>query len=150
MILLTLVTGHCAWSSVQHPDYDRYRSNPDLFWKERFPISRDLRDLLNDVFVEKTEERITLKDLRKRVVDMPAFYLTEEELANARSPTVRAVWAAYVERSRIQLEEGTMFKPLGSNEVHHHHMSPSTKSLLHHARKVLPFIRAHRVEHVQS
>jgi serine/threonine protein kinase len=68
MILLALVTGHCAWESVQHKDYNRYRTNPDLFWKERFPISKDLRVLLNEVFVQKAEERITLKELRERVV----------------------------------------------------------------------------------
>ena len=148
MILLTLVTGHCAWQSVQHPDYDRYRINPDAFWRERFPISRDLRVLLNEVFVEKTEERITLQELRQRVIDIPTFYLTKEELVNA-PPTVKAVWAAYAERGRIQREEGTTFKPLGSG-YSSHHMPSSAKSLLHHARKVLPFIRAHRVAQVQS
>ena len=148
MILLALVTGHCAWESVQHPDYDRYRTNPNMFWKERFPISKDLRGLLNEVFVEKAEERITLQELRKRVVDMPTLYLTKEELANA-PPTVKAVWITYVERGRIQREEGTTFKPLGSNDTPHR-MPSSAKSLLHHARKVLPFIRAHRVQQVQS
>jgi len=122
--------------------------NPDLFWKERFPISRDLRALLNEVFVEKTEDRITLRELRKRVVEMPTFYLTKEELANA-PPTVRAVWVAYVEKGRIQHEEGTTFEPLGSNDAHHHLPSPAN-SLLHLARRVLPFIRSHRVEQVQS
>ena len=146
MILLALVTGHCAWASIQHPDYERYRLNPDLFWKERFPISRDLRVLLNEVFVEKTEERITLKELRRRVVDMPTFYLTKDELSNA-SPTVKAVWDAYVERGRMQREEGATFKPLGSSDVHHH-VPPPAKNLLHHARKVLPFIRAPRIEQV--
>ena len=147
MILLALVTGHCAWASVQHPDYRRYRANPDRFWRERFPISKDLRALLNDVFVENTEKRISLKELRRRVTDTPTFYLTGEELASA-PPTVKAVWVAYVERGRIQREEGTTFKPLGSNNAHH--IPPSAKTLLHHARKVLPFIRGHRVEHVQS
>lgn len=144
MILLALVTGHCAWQSVQHPDYIRYRASPDGFWKERFPISQDLRTLLNDVFTQKAEERITLPELRKRVVDMPTFYLTKEELVHA-SPTVKAVWAAYVERGRIQREESTTPKPSGSDGAPHH-MPPSTKSLLHHARKVLPLIRPHRVE----
>jgi len=148
MILLALVTGHCAWQSVQHPDYIRYRANPDLFWKERFPISEDLRTLLNQVFAQKTEERITLQELRRRVVDVPTFYLTKEELADA-SPTAKAVWVAYVERGRIQREEGTIFRPLGIDDAHHH-MPTSAKSLLHHARKVLPFIRVPRVEQVRS
>ena len=148
MILLALVTGHCAWQSVQHPDYTRYRASPNAFWKERFPISEDLRVLLNEVFVEKTEERIPLQELRKRVVDMPTFYLTKEELANA-PPTVKAVWVAYVERGRTQREEGTTFRPLGS-AAPSRHMSSSAKSLLHYARKVLPFIRVHRVEQVHS
>jgi hypothetical protein len=148
MILLALVTGHCAWESIQHPDYGRYRMNPDLFWKERFPISKDLRVLLNDIFVEKTEERITLKEVRNRVVDMPTFYLTKDELANA-PPTVKAVWAAYVERGRVQHEEEAAFKPLVSDDAHHHTLS-SAKSLLYHARKVLPFARAPRVQQVQS
>ena len=148
MILLALVTGHCAWQSIQHPDYDRYRTNPNVFWKERFPISKDLRILLNEVFVEKTEERITLQELRRRVVDMPTFYLTKQELANA-SPTAKAVWVAYVERGRIQRREGTTFKPSGSAATSHH-MPSSAKSLLYHARKVLPFIRPHRVEQVHS
>lgn len=147
MILLDLATGHCAWQSVQHPDYDRYRLNPDLFWRERFPISRDLRVLLNEVFVEKAEERITLQELRKRVIDMPTFYLTNEELSNA-PPTVKAVWAGYVERARIQREGRATFKPLGSDNTHHH-MPPSSKNFLHQARKVLPFIRAPRVEQVR-
>jgi len=148
MILLALVTGHCAWESVQHPDYDRYRTNPDLFWKERFPISRDLRTLLNKVFTEKTQDRITLHELRERVADMPTFYLTKEQLANA-PPTVIAVWFAYVERGRIQHEEGTALKPLGSNGAHHQLPSPAHK-LLHLARRALPFIRSHRVEQIQS
>jgi hypothetical protein len=147
MILLALVTGHCAWASVQHKDYDRYRTNPDLFWKERFPISKDLRVLLNEVFVQEAKERITLKELREQVVDMPTFYLTMEELALA-SPTVKAVWDAYVGAGHIQCEDGPMFKPLGSNDIHH--MPPSAKGLLRHARKVLPFIRAPRGEQVQS
>lgn len=148
MILLALVTGHCAWQSIQHPDYDRYHTNPDLFWKERFPISRDLRLLLNRVFVENAEERITLQELRKGVVDMPTFYLTKKELANA-PPTVKAVWVAYVERGRIQRQLGTTFKPLGNDHAPHN-LPTSARSLLHHARKVLPFIRANRVEQVQS
>lgn len=137
MILLALVTGHCAWASVQHPDYDRYRFNPDLFWKERFPISRDLRVLLDEIFVEKAEERITLKELRNRVVNMPTFYLTGEELADAQ-PTVKAVWVAYVEKGRSQRGQGTTFRSL-------HTPSPS-KGLLHRARKVLPFIRFEQVQ----
>jgi len=148
MILLALVTGHCAWQSVQHSDYVRYRASPNAFWKERFPISKDLRVLLNEVFVEKTEERITLQELRKRVVDIPTFYLTKEELANA-SPTVKAVWVAYVERGHTQREGGTTFRPLGSSATSHH-MPSFSRSLLHHARKVLPFIRTHRVEQVHS
>lgn len=151
MILLALVIGHCAWESVQHPDYHRYRSNPDQFWKQAFPISRDLGILLNDVFVQEPEKRITLQELRKRVSDMPTFYLTPEELASA-SPTVRAVWDAYVERGRIKHEEETSFRTLGSNDIthHSHRFQPSAKSLLHRARKVLPFIRMPRVEQVQS
>lgn len=148
MILLALVTGHCAWQSVQHPDYDRYRANPNAFWRGRFPISKDLRVLLNEVFVEKPEERITLQELRKRVVDIPTFYLTKGELASS-SPTARAVWVAYVERGRIQRREGTTCKPLGS-AASPHHLPSSAKSFLYHARKLLPFIRAHRVEHVHS
>jgi hypothetical protein len=150
MILLALVTGHCAWQSVQHPDYERYRLNPNAFWRERFPISKDLRVLLNEVFIEKTEERITLQELRKRVLDMPTFYLTKEELANA-PPTVKAVWVAYVERGRTQREESTTFKlkPSRSAAAPRHMPSP-VKSLLHHARKALPFIRPHRVEQVHS
>lgn len=144
MILLALVTGHCAWQSVQHPDYKSYRTNPDLFWKERFPISRDLRHLLNTVFVEKAEERITLQELRQSVVDMPTFYLNKGQLANA-PPTVRAVWVAYVEKGRIQREERSAFKPSGSNS----RLPSSAKSLLHHARKVLPFIRTHGTDRVQ-
>lgn len=148
MILLALVTGHCAWASVQHPDYARYRANPNLFWKESFPISRDLRACLNDVFVEKTEDRITLKELRRRVVDMPTFYLTKEELFSA-PPTVKAVWIAYVEKGRIQHESGPIIKPSDSNNPKHH-VPPVAKGLLHHARKVLPFIRTSRIEQVQS
>ena len=147
MILLALVTGHCAWASVQHPDYDRYRANRDLFWKERFPISMDLRVLLNEIFVEKAEKRITLKKLRERVVDMRTFYLTMEELKSA-PPTVKAVWFAYVERGRIRHEDGTTFKPLGSDNVHDH-MPPFARGLLRCARKVLPFIWAARVEEGQ-
>jgi len=148
MILLALVTGHCAWQSVQHRDYTRYCTNPDAFWKERFPISQDLCTLLNDAFVQKAEERITLQVMRKRVADMPTFYLTKEELVHA-PPTVKAVWAAYVERGRIRHEEGTTSRPLGSDGAPHR-MPSSAKSLLYHARKVLPFIRPHRVEQVQS
>jgi len=148
MILLALVTGHCAWQSVQHPDYTFYRASPNAFWKERFPISQDLRTLLNEAFVEKAEERITLQEMRKRVADMPTFYLTKEELACASS-TVKAVWVAYVERGHIQHEEGTTPKPLCPDDAPHH-MPSSAKSLLHHARKVLPFVRPHRVDRVQS
>ena len=148
MILLALVTGHCAWQSVQHPDYTRYRASPDAFWKERFPISQDLRTLLNEVFVQKAEGRITLQEMRKRVAEMPTFYLTKEELARA-PPTVMAVWAAYVERGRILHEEGTTPKPSCPDSTPHRMPSPA-KSLLHHARKALPFIRPHRVEQVQS
>lgn len=148
MILLALVTGHCAWQSVQHPDYTRYRINPDAFWKERFPISQDLCTLLNEVFVQKPEERITLQELRKRVVDMPTFYLTKEELVHA-SVTVKAVWVAYVERGRIQCKDGAPLKSLGAGDALHH-MPTSARGLLRHARKVLPFIRSPRVEQVQS
>ena len=142
MILLTLVTGHCAWPSISHHDYTLYRADPDQYWKERFPISPDLRVLLNEVFVQEAQERITLKELRKRVVDMPSFYLAKEELADAL-PAAKYVWALYAERGRIQREGGMTFKPLGSNDAHHH-MPPSPKHLLRHARKVLPFIRAPR------
>lgn len=143
MILLALVTGHCAWTSVEHPDYrDRYRTNPDLFWKERFPISGDLRVLLNRVFIEKAEERITLQELRDAVSTMGTLYLTREELAGA-SLTVKAVWDAYVEGGRVQ-HEGTPVKPLGSNGVHH---VPSVRGFL---VKVLPFIPASRTKQIHS
>lgn len=148
MILLALVTGHCAWESVQHPDYTRYRINPDAFWKERFPISQELCTLLNEVFVQKAEERITIQELRTRVFDMSTFYLSKEELVRA-PPTVKAVWATYVERGRIQFEEGITSRSSGSDGAPHQ-MPSSAKSLLHHARKVLPFVRPHRVEQVPS
>ena len=151
MILLALVTGHCAWESVEHRDYNRYRTNPHLFWKERFPISGDLGSLLNEVFVQKPEERITLKELRDRVETMSTFYLTEEQLANA-PPTVKAVWVAYVERGRVQHKDETSFKPLGSNNVQNRtpRITPSAKGLLNRARKIFSFIRPPRVEQAQS
>ena len=79
---------------------------------------------------------------------MRTFYLTNEELADA-PPTVKAVWAAYVERGRIQNEEGTASSSLDS-DLTPHHMSPPARNLLHHAWKALPFIRAHIVEHVRA
>ena len=148
MILLALVTGHCAWESVEHPDYTRYRASPNGFWKERFPISQDLCTLLNEVFVQKPEGRITLQELRRRVVEMPTFYLTKEQLADA-PPVAKAVWVTYVERGRRQRDEGGTSRSLGSHDAPHH-MPSSAKSLLHHALKVLPFIRPPRVEQVQS
>ena len=143
MVLLALVTGHCAWTSVSHADYDRYRTNPDLFWKERFPISKDLRDLLNEVFVQEAKERITLEGLRERVEHMQSFYLTEEELANAL-PTAKAVWYACVEGGHIK--GGPTFKPLGSHSNDVHPMPPSARGPLHRAMNVLRFISPHKDE----
>ncbi|PHH74043.1 hypothetical protein CDD80_3405 [Ophiocordyceps camponoti-rufipedis] len=74
VILVNLTCGRNPWkqASMQDSTYRAYARSPD-FLKTILPLSDELNDILARIFTARPEHRITLPELRARILACPAF-----------------------------------------------------------------------------
>lgn len=73
-MLVNLTCGRNPWkqASFQDSTYRAYAHRPD-FLKTILPLTDGLNDILGSIFTADPEKRITLPDLRARIMSCPAF-----------------------------------------------------------------------------
>ncbi|RPD65597.1 kinase-like protein [Lentinus tigrinus ALCF2SS1-6] len=92
VILCNLVAGRSPWGCAMMRDklFRRYVRNPG-YLREMMPISAECADILEATFHPLTSRRITIPELRKRILETKTLFMSEEELAKgSRSLQQRA------------------------------------------------------------
>ncbi|TYJ55117.1 hypothetical protein B9479_004152 [Cryptococcus floricola] len=84
VILVNLVAGRNPWRIASPTDesFNSYLSDPN-FLRRILPVSRDCLYILNQIFAINPEERISLAELRKLVVEIKTFTMDQEEVIEA-------------------------------------------------------------------
>lgn len=95
MILTNLITGFNPWNIARLSDrcFHRYVEDPDSF-RENLPISKEATLILQRIFTLDPKVRITLHELREKIIELETFFMSEEELA-ASSDSLRAAAKFY-------------------------------------------------------
>ncbi|CAK7563670.1 MAG: Serine/threonine protein kinase [Sporothrix epigloea] len=89
VILVNLTCGRNPWkqASVEDSTYRAYLRNPQ-FLKTILPLSDELDDILARIFVINPDQRITLPELKQRILACPRFTVSPQEQAQAAKPAV--------------------------------------------------------------
>ncbi|KAK3990995.1 negative regulator of sexual conjugation and meiosis [Cladorrhinum sp. PSN332] len=112
VILVNLTCGRNPWKQASCDDstYRAYARNKD-FLKTILPVSDQLNDILGRIFARNPDERITLAELRARILSCPRF--TESQAAQLISPPASPEHTQYVsEESAIQDDDELDSAPL--------------------------------------
>jgi serine/threonine protein kinase len=74
VILVNLTCGRNPWkqASIEDSTYRAYSRDPD-FLKTILPLTDGLNDILRRIFTQNPEQRISLADLRERILACPRF-----------------------------------------------------------------------------
>ena len=86
VILVNLVCGRNPWRIASPTDesFNAFLDNP-LFLRKILPVSLECLDLLRDIFTLHPDDRITLPELRVRVLKMKSFTMSEKEVRAAHA-----------------------------------------------------------------
>lgn len=89
-----MLSGRSPWSKAVTSDscFCEFLLNENYF-REMLPVSEGANIILRHIFAYEPSERITIPALRKAVIDLNSFFMTDAEIASA-SDTVRMA-AAY-------------------------------------------------------
>ncbi|CAK7236197.1 Serine/threonine protein kinase [Sporothrix curviconia] len=89
VILVNLTCGRNPWkqASIEDSTYRAYARNPK-FLKTILPLTDELDDILARIFAINPDQRITLPELKQRILACPRFTVSPQEQAQAA--TVRA------------------------------------------------------------
>lgn len=95
VILTSMISGRNPWRYATQEDgcWDAYLKNHD-FLRTMLPISEAANSLLRDIFTTSEQARISIADLRTRIVDMDTFFMTPAEI-NKANEQVQKVAASY-------------------------------------------------------
>ena len=95
VILVNLIARCNPWARGSNADHGfmEYRRDPNFFSKT-LPISYSVQALLHRIFVLDPEERITVAELRKAIVAIDTFFLSDMQLSLA-GDLVKALHEAY-------------------------------------------------------
>ncbi|KAI0314497.1 kinase-like domain-containing protein [Amylostereum chailletii] len=106
VMLLCMLTGSLPWTIAQTSDknYRGYLRHRAEYLAFTMPLTMEGASLISRILEPNTADRITLQELRKELVGVERFMLTEEELMHA-SGYARNV---YMERAR---EIGMLYRP---------------------------------------
>ena len=82
IILVNLVAGRNPWVYAHSSDksYCNYLANPN-FMREVLPVSEETQDILRGVLHPDPVARWTLQELRKHILEVETFFMSEEDIA---------------------------------------------------------------------
>ncbi|CAK7267791.1 Serine/threonine protein kinase [Sporothrix epigloea] len=97
VILVNLTCGRNPWkqAAVDDSTYRAYVQNPK-FLKTILPLSDELDDILSRIFASNPDQRITLPELKRRILACPRFTVSPQEQAQAQAQAQAAKSAATV------------------------------------------------------
>ncbi|KAI0088817.1 kinase-like domain-containing protein [Irpex rosettiformis] len=100
VILTSMISGHNPWRQAVMSDdcFRTYVNNPGFF-RYMLPISPSADTILRRIFTNH-DNRISLRKLRRMVLAVDTFFMTDEEIAGA-SAYVQAAAAAYLYEGRV-------------------------------------------------
>ena len=89
VILINMITGRSPWGKALTTDkcFREFLLHED-YLREMLPISKGANDIFRQIFAYEPSERITLTALRKAIVGLDTFFMTDVEIAHA-SDSVR-------------------------------------------------------------
>ncbi|KZT10502.1 kinase-like protein, partial [Laetiporus sulphureus 93-53] len=95
VILINMVTGRYPWARAVREDqfYGQYLEDTHVL-RYMLPISQGMHDILARVFTPLPKDSIDLRTMRRLIVDLDTFYMSEEELADA-SVNAKRCWKSY-------------------------------------------------------
>ncbi|GAB1318713.1 Serine/threonine protein kinase [Madurella fahalii] len=111
VILVNLTCGRNPWKQASFEDstYRAYTRSQD-FLKTILPVSDELNDILGRIFTRNPDHRITLAELRARILACPRF--TEHPTAQLSTPPVSPGHTAYVCEEESTMDEYDYDAPL--------------------------------------
>ncbi|KAI0731843.1 serine/threonine protein kinase, negative regulator of sexual conjugation and meiosis [Fomitopsis betulina] len=80
VILANMITGRNPWTvacTQEDPSFSAYLNNPDSYLRRMLPMSAAARAILLCIFTINPADRISLRDLREKVVSVDTFFLSE-------------------------------------------------------------------------
>ncbi|SCZ94123.1 BZ3500_MvSof-1268-A1-R1_Chr12-2g03703 [Microbotryum saponariae] len=94
VILVNLTCGRNPWKQACPSDetFCAYLGNPD-FLRSILPISEHTNRILKRIFALNPKARINLRDLRREILSVKTFVMTDEELRHATKATKEAARA---------------------------------------------------------
>ncbi|KAI0764889.1 Pkinase-domain-containing protein [Fomes fomentarius] len=103
VILTNLISGRSPWQSaaLDDPNYRDYLESPN-YLRETLPISQQASDVLKAIFTHEPSARVTLPELRKRVLAVDTFFMTHEEI-EASNQWIKIAAADYSPDSELAL-----------------------------------------------
>ncbi|GAA6005275.1 serine/threonine-protein kinase [Rhodotorula paludigena] len=108
VILVNLTCGRNPWKQACPSDetFCAYLGNPD-FLRSILPISEHTNRILKRIFALNPQARISLADLRREILSVRTFVMSEDELRHASRATKEAAraFAQSGKSARSQLEE---------------------------------------------
>jgi serine/threonine protein kinase len=106
VILVNLTCGRNPWkqASAEDSTYKAFTRNPN-FLKDILPLSDELNDILGMIFARNPEDRITIGQLRLRILQCSSFSAPPQQLSTPpRSPRQAACEPACPEPSTISFD----------------------------------------------
>lgn len=84
VILVNMISSRSPWSKALTSDncFCEFLLNENYF-REMLPISESANTILRQIFAYEPSERITIPALRKAIVDLDTFFMTDEEIMHA-------------------------------------------------------------------
>ncbi|KAI0341473.1 Pkinase-domain-containing protein [Trametopsis cervina] len=84
VILINMITSRSPWQKAVTSDdcFCNFLLDED-YLLEMLPISREANALFRKIFVYEPSERINISALRKEIIAMPTFFMSDDELSRA-------------------------------------------------------------------
>lgn len=113
VILVNLTCGRNPWKSASFEDstYRAFTRNPG-FLKTILPLSNDINDILARIFTRNPDERISLPELKARILNCNTFTATPQPVSQAsatiiNTPVAPVAHPEYVEEAIVDYEPPT-------------------------------------------
>lgn len=116
IIFTSMISGHNPWRRAVMTDdcFRSYIGNPNFF-RLMLPISPAADDILRSIFAP-SEVRISLSDLRRKIVEADTFFLTDDQIAHS-SKFVQLAAASYLCECTAPESKESSFEAIPDRDV---------------------------------